>query len=89
MSEIKNKTTKPVSVPLLRGKTLFLGPGLTGQVAPKALDNPKLRALVEDGTIEIVGENTAIAGSSAAAVPERSSAQGAGSGNRIRRSGDR
>ena len=37
--DITNKSRKPLSVPLPGGKKLFLGPGKTGQVSPKALDH--------------------------------------------------
>ena len=50
--DITNKTRKPLSLPLPGGKKLFLGPGKTGQVTPKALDHPALVALLESGDIE-------------------------------------
>jgi len=53
---LKNTTQKPISVPLPRGKRLFLGPGKTGQVAPKAADHPPIVALIESGDLEIVSE---------------------------------
>ena len=56
MKTIKNKTQKPLSVPLPQGKKLFLGPGKSGQIATKAADHPPLVALLEADEIEIVGE---------------------------------
>ena len=50
--DITNKTQKPLSLPLPGGKKLFLGPGMTGQVAPKALEHPPLAKLLEAGDIE-------------------------------------
>ncbi|MDA1264103.1 MAG: hypothetical protein O2816_03375 [Planctomycetota bacterium] len=54
MTTICNRTKKPVSVPLPGGKRLFLGPGKTGEVSPKALEHVPLRQLVEAGEIEIL-----------------------------------
>ena len=53
---ISNKTRRPLSVPLPRGKTLHLGPGKTGQIASEAAEHPPLKKLVEAGDIEILGE---------------------------------
>ena len=50
--DITNKTQKPISLPLPGGKRLFLGPGKTGQVSPKALEHPLLVKLLEAGDIE-------------------------------------
>mgnify|MGYP003677448961 CR=1 FL=1 len=50
--DITNKTKKPLSLPLPGGKKLFLGPGKTGQVSPKALKHPPIVALLESGDIE-------------------------------------
>ncbi|CAN5293864.1 hypothetical protein BH23VER1_BH23VER1_12490 [soil metagenome] len=48
---ITNKTTKPLSVPLPGGKKLFLSPGKSGQVSPKALAHPPLAKLLEAGDL--------------------------------------
>jgi hypothetical protein len=50
--DITNKTQKPLNVPLPGGKRLFLGPGKTGQVSPKALEHAPLAKLLEAGEIE-------------------------------------
>lgn len=50
--DITNKTQTPLSLPLPGGKKLFLGPGQTGQIAPKALERPALAKLLEAGDIE-------------------------------------
>ena len=54
--DITNKTRKPLSLPLPGGKRLFLGPGKTGQVSPKALEHPLLVKLLEAGDIETSAE---------------------------------
>ncbi len=69
MKIIRNKTGKPVKVALGQGKVLHLGPGKTAQVSAHATESPALRALVDAGTIEIVGEGS---GGSAPA-PEKGS----------------
>jgi hypothetical protein len=56
---IRNKTPKPLKVPLLAGKTLYLGPLKEGQIADSAADTPALRRLLVAGAIEIVGEGAA------------------------------
>ena len=50
--DIINKTKKPLSLSLPGGKKLFLGPGKTGQVSPKALQHPPIVKLLESGDIE-------------------------------------
>lgn len=57
---IINKTHQAISVPLLDGKKLHLGPGKAGQIHPKAAEKPALKKLIEAGEIEILddGRNT-------------------------------
>ena len=50
--DIKNKTRKPLNVPVRGGKRLFLGPGKTGQVSPMYLGHPSLSKLLEAGDLE-------------------------------------
>jgi hypothetical protein len=38
MKTVANKTQKPLSVPLPRGKVLHLGPGKTGQISSEAAE---------------------------------------------------
>lgn len=54
--DIKNCTKKPLSLPLPGGKKLFLGPGKTGQVTPKALEFKPLQKLIDSGEVETIGE---------------------------------
>ncbi|HRV80312.1 MAG: hypothetical protein H6830_08005 [Planctomycetes bacterium] len=51
--DITNKTRKPLSLSLPEGKRLFLGPGKTGQITPKALEHPPIQALIEAGELEL------------------------------------
>ena len=54
MKTVKNTTRKPLSVPLPQGKRLFLGPGKSGKVTPKAIDHKPFQALIESGDLEVV-----------------------------------
>ena len=56
MKTIRNKTASPLRVPLPGGKTLHLAPAKTGQVADKAVEDPRVRKLIEAGKIEIAGD---------------------------------
>ena len=90
MKTISNKTQRPLSVPLPKGKKLHLGPGKVGQIASKDADHPALKKLVEAGEIEILGEGLSATEQLADAKKGRFSKQGQGSGSVIRRSsGDR
>lgn len=86
--DIINKTQKPLSVPLPGGKKLFLGPGKTGQVTPKALQHPALVKLIEAGDIETADEgvkrNKGIGGAAGSLSGSRHDGTGA-----MRHSGDR
>jgi hypothetical protein len=56
MKTIRNKTHKPLRVPLPRGKTLHLGPKQEGQIADGTAEHPPFKKLLEAGEIEILGE---------------------------------
>ena len=56
MRTIRNTTRLPVRVPLPGGKTLHLGPGKTGQISDQAGDGRSVRRLIDQGTIELVGD---------------------------------
>jgi hypothetical protein len=56
MKIVRNKTGRPLRVPLPGRKTLHLGPAQTAEVSDRALEHARLQKLVEDGSIEIVGE---------------------------------
>ena len=87
--DITNKTKKPLSLPLPGGKKLFLGPGKTGQVSPKALKHPPLVKLIEAGdvaTADGAGVPTAKGGGKAGPGPSGGHKGGTGA---MRQSGDR
>ena len=90
--DVTNKTKKPLSLPLPGGKKLFLGPGKTGQVSPKALSHPPLAALIEAGDVATADGSGAPSAKGAAggskAGPSTSSGHKGGTGA-MRQSGDR
>ena len=89
MTVISNKTQRPLSVPLPGGKILHLGPGKTGQIAAKAVDDPRLKKLVDAGELEVIGEDARPAAGPTARKRERGFMLGHTSGAGTRRSGDR
>ena len=62
MKEIKNKTARPIRIPLAGGETLHVGPSQIAQVADKATGSPEILKLVEDGVIEVLGEGERVTG---------------------------
>ena len=88
--DIINKTNQPISVPLPRGKKLFLGPAKTGQVNAKAAAHPPLVKLIEAGEIEIDGSDRQHNNPSAGAPSAKTGNQASGPTGNIRRTaGDR
>lgn len=55
MKEIRNKTSRPLRIPLPGGKALFVGPSKVAQIGDAAVEHASIKKLVEDGSIEIVG----------------------------------
>jgi hypothetical protein len=52
VTTIVNKTHGPIRVSLPRGKTLYLGPGQTGQIANQDLEHPAVKRLIDTEKIE-------------------------------------
>ena len=88
MKIIKNKTNRPLRVPLPRGKTIHLGPGKSGQISTEAAEHAGLKKLIEAGEIDLFDEESA-AGDMAGDGQRGRTTQGHGSGGVNRRSGDR
>jgi hypothetical protein len=86
---IKNKTRRPLVVPLPRGKKLHLGPGKTGQIAAEAAEHPGLVKLAEAGDIEILDETQAALETGGGSKIGRGAGGSQGPGGVMRRSGDR
>jgi hypothetical protein len=89
MAAVTNKTGKPLSVPLPRGKTLHLGPRKSAQISSHDLDHPALRKLVDAGTIDIVAEDSGSGGGDDGGTHDRAPMPGHTAGRGGRRSGDR
>ena len=90
MPTITNKTKKPLRVPLPGGKKLHLGPGKSGQVAPKSLEHPPLEKMIAAGEIEVL--DTATRGGEGVGEGDKGRGPGPGGGPRtggIRHFGDR
>ena len=88
--EIRNKTNRPLAVPLPGGKKLRLGPGKAGQVTPKATEFPAVVKLIEADELEIVGGGRGSASRDAGPKSGGNTSQsGGGSGGALRHTGDR
>ena len=55
--DIKNKTNRPLGIPLPGGKKLHLGPKKKGQIAANAVEYPPLKKLIEAGDVELADEH--------------------------------
>ncbi len=86
--DIINKTKKPLSLPLPGNKKLFLGPGKTGQVTPKALEHPPIAKLLESGDIETADWGTKHKARAVGKTGPSSGSRHGGAGA-MRQSGDR
>ena len=84
---VTNKTRKPLSIPLSRGKKLFLGPMKSGEIASSEIERPAVKALIEEGTLE-VGEGSSRTASGRNDSKGRAS-QNVGSNRGSHRGGDR
>src|SRR5438128_4835469 len=89
MKTISNKTPKPISVPLPRGKKLHLGPGKTGQIASNASEHPPLKKLIDAGKVEILDEASQSTAEAGGGKLGRTWMPGYGSSSAGRRGGDR
>ena len=89
MKTIKNKTTKPLRVPLPRGKTVHLGPAKSGQITTEAAEHPALKKLVEAGEIEVIDEEAGGGSGGPGGAGGGGARHGHGGGGVMRRSGDR
>jgi hypothetical protein len=87
--DVTNKTKKPLSLPLPGGKKLFLGPGKTGQVSPKALKHPPLAALIEAGDVATADSDFKPKATGGGGKTPPSGAGGPKSTGAMRQSGDR
>jgi hypothetical protein len=89
MKTVKNKTQRPLRVPLPRGKTVHLGPGKSGQITTEAAEHSGLKKLIEAGEIEVFDESAGASGGGGGGPQGHGTAQGHSSGGSIRRGGDR
>jgi hypothetical protein len=88
MRTVTNKTPRPLTVPLPRGKKLHLGPLKSGQITSEAAEHAAIKRLVDAGDIEISDEQIGSSGPRGRrSVGGGASGHAHGGGNR--RSGDR
>lgn len=76
MKEIVNKTMRPVRIPLPGGKFLALGPAKSGQVSDQATQLPSFKRLLDEGTIELLGDGGRSVGAPEGASTQPSATQG-------------
>ena len=62
LKTVRNKTTRPIRVPLPGRKVLHLGPAKEAQIADNAAQHAGLLKLVKAGSIEILGEGERASG---------------------------
>ena len=86
---VRNKTQKPLSVPLSRGKVLHLGPLKTGEIAFDDAERPGVKALIDSGALEVVAVGPGHAAEGRGGGGGRPGAQGHPSSTGGHRSGDR
>jgi len=89
LKTLRNRTQKPIRVPLPGGKVLHLGPAKTGQVADDAVDRPALRKLLDAGDVEIVGGSGQAAAGSSESSPVPGSTHGHKQTTVVKPSGNR
>lgn len=89
MKSVTNKTQRPLSVPLPRGKILHLGPGKTGQITSEAAEHGGLKKLVDEGAIEIADDGSRPAEGFGGGKLGGAGTFGHATGRGSRRSGDR
>ncbi|MBG68565.1 MAG: hypothetical protein CMN06_00290 [Roseibacillus sp.] len=89
--DVTNKSKKPLIVPLPGGKRLFLAPGKTGQVTPKALNHPPVVKLIESGDLKssVGSQGSGQRGQSKVSGPSGGSSSAQGGSGAARQSGDR
>ena len=84
---VTNKTRKALSIALGRGKKLYLGPGKSGDLGASDIESAPVKAMLEDGSLEVVQGRGRTRGG--AGGKKGRASQGFASGGGARRSGDR
>ena len=59
MKLIRNRTRRPLRIPLGGDRLLHLGPGRTGQVSDDTVERTSFQNLLASGAIELLGDGTA------------------------------
>ena len=87
--DIRNKTKRPLRIPLPGGKKLHLSPGKTGKISDKAGEHPPIKKLIDDDEIEVVGTGRSMDSTGSSGSSGLSSSQGGGPTGGVRHTGDR
>ena len=86
---VRNKTNRPIRVPLPGGKVLHLGPAKEAQIADNAAEHASLLKLVKAGSIEVLGEGERTEGMSSAPGSTPEQTHGRNRSTQLRHRGDR
>ena len=89
MRTVRNKSRKPLVVPLPRGKSLHLGPGKTGQISFQAVEHPPVQRMIAEGDLELMGDESGSGRGSAGNESVHESTHGHQPGSTSRQAGDR
>lgn len=87
--DIRNQTKRPLRVPLPGGKRLHIGPGGTGQIAPKAAEHPPVKKLIDAGQLEILEDGRSQGKRDSAHGPGSDPSQSGPPSGGVRHTGDR
>ena len=89
MKTVRNKTTRPIRVPLPGGKVLHLGPAKDAQIGDSAAEHAGLLKLVKAGSLEILGDGEHTEGPSSAPGNAPEQTRGRAKSTQLRHQGDR
>ena len=89
MKIILNKTLRPLTIRLSRGKVLRLGPGKEGQIATQDADLESVKTLMANGDVTVVDEGSHAGSGTGAAAVGRSNTRGHHPSFGVAKRGDR
>lgn len=87
--EITNISTRPVKVSLPGGKRLFLGPRISGSITPKTAEFPAVKALIDEGVLELKDPKRAKGKKNSGSGGSMGSSQDGSGSSGMRHTGDR
>lgn len=88
--DIRNKTPRPIQVPLSQGSVLRLGPRMVGQISDKDIDSEDVQKMIAEGVIEVADDGGSKGYGSGPPDPGLGPSEGGeGGGSSAHRPGDR